>query len=62
MYFLQAKNTAGELVANKELGSWRDNAREQFGTMKRRMIAAKCPGTLVLIDHAGVVELKHIQT
>jgi hypothetical protein len=60
-YLLELKTNDGKLVDRKELGTWRDNAREEFARIKWKMGYINTAGTLDLIDPNGKVECHHEQ-
>ena len=63
MYILNLKTIDGDIVDSKELGNWRDHAREKFAYTRRRLETINTTGTLELIDSlTGTVELTHTQT
>jgi hypothetical protein len=61
-YSLELKTNDGKLVDHKDLGYWRDNAREEFARIKWKMGYINTAGTLELIDPDGEIELTHTQT
>jgi hypothetical protein len=61
-YSLELKTNDGILVDHKDLGYWRDNAREEFARIKWKMGYINTAGTLELIDPDGEIELTHTQT
>jgi hypothetical protein len=60
-YTLELKTMDDKLVDRKELGYWRDNAREEFARIKWKMGHINTTGKLELIDPDGKVELSHEQ-
>jgi hypothetical protein len=60
-YTLELKTADNKLVDRKELGYWRDNARETFARIKWKMGHINTTGKLELIDPDGKVECTHTQ-
>ena len=60
MYQIRLTNIDNKTVQNREVGSWRDHAREVFASCKRKSDTFHSPPlTLELIDPDGNVELSH---
>jgi hypothetical protein len=60
MYILILKDTKGNALKSRELGSWRDHAREVFAGTRARLNTAGKPFILELVDtYDNTIELTY---
>ncbi len=63
MYILELQDKSGNMVEQRDIGHWRDHAREVFAGARRRLQQTDKPLRLILIDtDSNSVELEHNQT